>query len=100
MSLQALLQMVQSHDGSIKSVVEKGDTLLASVHYPPIRDKINRLKKDYAELCNSAVVRSACQLMKSVFWTSLDTVMLESSSSFLFWSTLSTRAMCRTWRCR
>lgn len=49
--------MVQSHDGSIRSVVEKGDTLLASVHYPPIRDKINRLKKDYAELCNSASVR-------------------------------------------
>lgn len=55
---QALLQMVQSHDGSIKSVVEKGDALLASVHYPPIRDKINRLKKDYADLCNSALVRN------------------------------------------
>lgn len=60
MCFQALLQMVQSHDGSIKSVVEKGDTLLASVHYPPIRDKINRLKKDYAELCNSALVRYNC----------------------------------------
>lgn len=57
--------MVQSHDGSIKSVVEKGDTLLASVHYPPIRDKINRLKKDYAELCNSASVRYSCHPNKS-----------------------------------
>lgn len=54
---QAFLQMVQSHDGSIRSVVEKGDTLLASVHYPSIRDKMNRLKKDYTELCNTAMVR-------------------------------------------
>lgn len=57
--------MVQSHDGSIKSVVEKGDTLLASVHYPPIRDKVNRLKKDYAELCKSASVRYNCRLNRS-----------------------------------
>ncbi|XP_027140369.1 nesprin-1 isoform X4 [Larimichthys crocea] len=51
---KALLQMVQSHDGSIRSVVEKGDALLASVHYPSIRDKMNRLKKDYAGLCDTA----------------------------------------------
>lgn len=49
--------MVQSHDGSIRSVVEKGDALLASVHYPSIRDKMNRLKKDYTELCDTAMVR-------------------------------------------
>lgn len=55
--LQALSLMVQSHDGSIKSVIEKGDTLLASVHYPSVRDKTNRLKKHYTELCNIATVR-------------------------------------------
>lgn len=54
--------MVQSHDGSIKSVVEKGDALLASVHYPSIRDKMNRLKKDYTELCNAALVRTCAQI--------------------------------------
>lgn len=52
--------MVQSHDGSIRSVLEKGDALLASVHYPSIRDKMNRLKKDYTELCNTAMVRTTC----------------------------------------
>lgn len=55
---QALLQMVQSHDGSVRSVVEKGDALLASVHYPSIRDKMNRLQRDYAELCKRAMVRT------------------------------------------
>ncbi|XP_028460256.1 nesprin-1 isoform X2 [Perca flavescens] len=52
---KALLQMVQSHDGSIRSVVEKGDALLASVHYPSIRDKINRMQKDYTEICRTAM---------------------------------------------
>lgn len=60
--LQALLQMVQSHDGSIRSVVEKGDALLSSVHYPSIRDKVTRLKRDYTELCNTAVVRTSYKL--------------------------------------
>lgn len=62
--LQALLQMVQSHDGSIRSVVEKGDALLASVHYPSIRDKMNRLQRDYTELCKRAMVRT-CVLRDS-----------------------------------
>ncbi|KAG7239212.1 hypothetical protein INR49_029965 [Caranx melampygus] len=52
---KALLQMVQSHDGSVRSVVEKGDALLASIHYPSIREKMNRLQRDYAELCKRAV---------------------------------------------
>ncbi|XP_071335456.1 nesprin-1 isoform X2 [Trachinotus anak] len=52
---KALLQMVQSHDGSIRSVVEKGDALLASVHFPSIRDKMNRLQRDYTELCKRAM---------------------------------------------
>ncbi|XP_039981880.1 nesprin-1-like isoform X3 [Xiphias gladius] len=52
---KALLLMVQSHDGSIRSVVEKGDALLASVHYPSIRDKMNRLQRDYTELCKRAM---------------------------------------------
>ncbi|XP_049914520.1 nesprin-1 [Epinephelus moara] len=51
---KALLQMVQSRDGSIRSVVEKGDALLASVHYPSIRDKMNRMQRDYTELCHTA----------------------------------------------
>lgn len=55
-ALQTLLQTVQSHDGSIRSVVEKGDALLASVHYPSVRDKMNRLQKDYTDLCNMAMV--------------------------------------------
>lgn len=55
---QALLQMVQSHDGSMKSVMEKGDALLASVHYPSVRDKMHRLQKDYTELCKAAMVRT------------------------------------------
>ncbi|XP_019750512.1 nesprin-1 isoform X11 [Hippocampus comes] len=52
---KTLLQTVQSHDGSIRSVVEKGDALLASVHYPSVRDKMNRLQKDYTDLCNMAM---------------------------------------------
>lgn len=52
---KALLQMVQSHDGSVRAVLEKGDALLASVHYPSIRDKMNRLQKDYTDLCNTAM---------------------------------------------
>lgn len=52
--------MVQSHDGSIKSVIEKGDTLLASIHYSSVRDKTNRLKKHYSDLCNLAMVRLLC----------------------------------------
>lgn len=58
--LQALSLMVQSHDGSIKSVIEKGDTLLASIHYSSVRDKTNRLKKHYSDLCNVAMVRFLC----------------------------------------
>ncbi len=42
--------------------MEKGDALLASVHYPSIRDKMNRLKKDYAGLCNTAMVRTSAQM--------------------------------------
>ncbi|TWW68818.1 Nesprin-1 Enaptin KASH domain-containing protein 1 [Takifugu flavidus] len=52
---KALSLMVQSHDGSIKSVIEKGDTLLASIHYSSVRDKTNRLKKHYSDLCNVAM---------------------------------------------
>ncbi|XP_028253699.1 nesprin-1 [Parambassis ranga] len=52
---KALLQMVQSHDGSIRSVLEKGDALLSSVNYSSIRDKMNRLQKDYTGLCTAAL---------------------------------------------
>ncbi|XP_068610253.1 nesprin-1 [Brachionichthys hirsutus] len=51
---KALLQMVQSHDGSIRSVVEKGEALLASGHYPSIRDQMKRLIKDYTDLVYTA----------------------------------------------
>lgn len=60
--MQALLQMVQSHDGAVRSVMEKGDALLASVHYPSIRDKISRLQRDYSELCKTAMVRTCAQI--------------------------------------
>lgn len=53
--------MVQSHDGSIRSVVEKGDALLASVHYPSIREKMNRMQRDYTELGHTATVRTCAQ---------------------------------------
>ncbi|XP_061667964.1 nesprin-1 isoform X8 [Syngnathoides biaculeatus] len=56
---KALLQMVQTHDTSVRSVVEKGDALLASVHYPSVRDKMNRLQKDYADLRNTATAHVA-----------------------------------------
>ena len=63
--------MVQSHDGSIRSVVEKGDALLASVHYPSIRDKMNKLQRDYTELCRRAKVRNwaevTCRNLKLSF---------------------------------
>lgn len=48
--------MVQSHDGAVRSVMERGDALLASVHYPSIRDKMSRLQRDYSELCKTATV--------------------------------------------
>lgn len=38
--------------------MEKGDALLASVHYPSIRDKMSRLQRDYSELCKLAMVRT------------------------------------------
>lgn len=60
---QALLQMVQSHDGSIRSVMEKGDALLASVHYPSIRDKMHRIQKDYTALCKAAMVGTSSDAM-------------------------------------
>lgn len=59
--------MVQSHDGAIKSVLEKGDALLSSVHYPSIRDKISKLQKDYTGLCNTALVRSCTQMTVVLF---------------------------------
>lgn len=92
--------MVQSHDGSIKSVVEKGDTLLASVHYPPIRDKINRLKKDYAELCNSALVRNGRHLDQSGPHKGICFLDIAGCSDVLILIFLPSRAMWRTSRCR
>ncbi|XP_061559702.1 nesprin-1 isoform X16 [Phycodurus eques] len=56
---KALLQMVQAHDSSIRSVVEKGDALLSSVHYPSVRDKMNRLQKDYTDVRNTATAHVA-----------------------------------------
>ena len=56
--LQALLQTIQSHDGAVKSVLEKGEALLASVHFPSIRDNTNRLHNDYTTLYTITAVRS------------------------------------------
>lgn len=50
--------MVQSHDGSFRSVVEKGDALLAAVDYPSIKEKMNRLQRDFCDLCKTAMVRT------------------------------------------
>ena len=56
--LQALLLTIQSHDGAVKSVLEKGEALLASVHFPSIRDNTNRLHNDYTALSTITAVRS------------------------------------------
>ncbi|XP_056150129.1 nesprin-1-like [Lampris incognitus] len=52
---KALLQTVQSHDGAVRSVVEKGEALLALVHSPSIRDNMSRLHNDYKKLCGTAL---------------------------------------------
>lgn len=90
--LQALLQMVQSRDGSIRSVMEKGDTLLASVHYPSVRDKMHRLQRDYTALCKAAMVRTASAL---VMFTINCTVVQEHGS---WWSWfISLTCFCSAW---
>ena len=54
--VQTILQTVQSHDSALKSVLEKGEVLLDSVHDPSIRDNLRTLQEDYLLLCDAAQV--------------------------------------------
>lgn len=47
---------MQSHESSVKSVIEKGEALLEIVHDPTIRENMTKLQNDYQELCNKAKV--------------------------------------------
>ncbi|KAJ0062831.1 hypothetical protein NL108_008118 [Boleophthalmus pectinirostris] len=44
-------QTVQSHEPTVKSVIEKGEALLELVHDPTIRDNMKKLQTDYQDLC-------------------------------------------------
>lgn len=80
--------MVQSHDGAIKSVLEKGDALLSSVHYPSIRDKMSKLQKDYTGLCNTALVRSCTQMTVVLFERKGQTNVLSMQAEQQLWNQL------------
>lgn len=47
---------MQSHESSVKSVIEKGEALLEIVHDPTIRENMTKLQNDYQDLCNKAKV--------------------------------------------
>ena len=52
-------------------MVEKGEALLASVHYPSVRDNMLRLQADYADLCGTAKVSRTHPGTPDVFATRL-----------------------------
>lgn len=47
---------MQSHESSVKSVIEKGESLLEIVRDPTISENMIKLRKDYQDLCNKAKV--------------------------------------------
>ncbi|KAJ4921305.1 hypothetical protein JOQ06_000785, partial [Pogonophryne albipinna] len=51
---KTILQTVQSHDSALRSVLEKGEVLLDSVHDPSIRDSLRALQEAYLLLCDAA----------------------------------------------
>ncbi|XP_032356678.1 nesprin-1 isoform X1 [Etheostoma spectabile] len=51
---KTILQTVQSHESAVKSVFEKGEALLNTVHDPIISDNMKKLQADYQDLCLAA----------------------------------------------
>lgn len=47
---------MQSHESSVKSVIEKGEALLEIVHDSTISENVTKLQNDYQDLCNKATV--------------------------------------------
>lgn len=58
--LQTIQQTVQSHESAVKSVIEKGEALLDTVHDPTISDNMKNLQADYQDLCLAAKVWCFC----------------------------------------
>ena len=54
--MQTIQQTVQSHESAVKSVIEKGEALLDTVHDPTISDNMKKLQADYQDLCLAAKV--------------------------------------------
>ncbi|XP_078239370.1 nesprin-1 isoform X9 [Pogona vitticeps] len=51
---KSIQQIVLSHEPSIKSVAEKGNSLLELVHDPNVAENIQKLWTEFQELCNTA----------------------------------------------
>ncbi|KAF1374585.1 hypothetical protein PFLUV_G00230620 [Perca fluviatilis] len=51
---KTIQQTVQSHESAVKSVFEKGEALLNTVHDPTISDNMKKLQADYQDLCLAA----------------------------------------------
>ncbi|KAJ0008744.1 hypothetical protein NQD34_016159 [Periophthalmus magnuspinnatus] len=49
-------QTVQSHEPTVKSVIEKGEALLEWIRDPTIRDNMKKLQADYQDLCLAAKI--------------------------------------------
>lgn len=54
--MQTIQQTVQSHESAVKSVFEKGEALLDTVHDAIISDNMKKLQADYQDLCLAAKV--------------------------------------------
>lgn len=54
--MQTIQQTVQSHESALKSVFEKGEALLDTVHDTAISDNMKKLQADYQDLCLAAKV--------------------------------------------
>lgn len=57
--MQTIQQTVQSHESAVKSVFEKGEALLDTVHDATISDNMKKLQADYQDLCLAAKVWTA-----------------------------------------
>ncbi|TSO25166.1 Nesprin-1 [Bagarius yarrelli] len=51
---KTIQQTMQSHESSVKSVIEKGEALIEIVHDSTISEKTTQLQNDYQDLCNKA----------------------------------------------
>lgn len=50
--------MVLSHEPSVNSVQEKGEALLELVQDQTLKDKIQKLQRDFQDLCSTGKVRA------------------------------------------